>query len=175
MYTTFSRPSGSKASDPKEWEKAVANCQRLLQHTAVSHLNLELMNAHAAASWQTHLNNLSRTKERLVCSFNSWFVFCLTYNKCLISAEIIFIFLKGGCDWVFMTLKVNLHLWITFVYGVYTHARTHSRLVLTRSYVHYNTNVYSIYARRVREMLKLLLASPVLHMRNACIFPCIPL
>lgn len=64
MYTTFSRPSGSKASDPKEWEKAVANCQRLLQHTAVSHLNLELMNAHAAASWQTHLNNLSRTKER---------------------------------------------------------------------------------------------------------------
>lgn len=64
MYSTFSRPTGPKASDVKEWEKSVSQCQKLMQHAAVAHVNLELMNAHAAASWQRHLSNLSQTKER---------------------------------------------------------------------------------------------------------------
>ncbi|CDJ50773.1 hypothetical protein, conserved [Eimeria brunetti] len=67
-YTSFSVPSGSKASDLKAWEKTVTNCQQLLQHAATAHVNLELMNAHAAASWQRHLTNLSQTKERLVAA-----------------------------------------------------------------------------------------------------------
>lgn len=65
MYSQFSRPSGPKASDVKEWEKCVSQCQKLLQHAAVAHVNLELMNAHAAASWQRHLTNLSQAKDRL--------------------------------------------------------------------------------------------------------------
>lgn len=64
MYSSFSRPSGPKASDVKEWEKCVSQCQKLLQHAAVAHLNLELMNSHAAASWNRHLTNLSQTKDR---------------------------------------------------------------------------------------------------------------
>ncbi|CDJ70353.1 hypothetical protein, conserved [Eimeria necatrix] len=64
-YTSFTVPTGQKASDVKLWEKAVVNCQQLLQHTATAHINLELMNAHAAASWQRHLKNLTQTKDRL--------------------------------------------------------------------------------------------------------------
>ncbi|KAL8269239.1 hypothetical protein Esti_006836 [Eimeria stiedai] len=64
-YSSFSRPSGQKASDLKEWEKCLNQCQQLLQHAAVAHVNLELMVAHAAPSWQRHLKNLSQTNERL--------------------------------------------------------------------------------------------------------------
>ncbi|KAL8424404.1 hypothetical protein Efla_006836 [Eimeria flavescens] len=64
-YNSFSRPSGQKATDLKEWGKCVAQCQQLLQHAAVAHVNLELMVAHAAPSWQRHLKNLSQTNERL--------------------------------------------------------------------------------------------------------------
>ncbi|KAL8452235.1 hypothetical protein Emed_001458 [Eimeria media] len=63
-YSSFSRPSGQKASDLKEWEKCLVQCQQLLQHAAVSHVNLELMVAHAAPSWQRHIKNLSQTSER---------------------------------------------------------------------------------------------------------------
>ncbi|KAL8441487.1 hypothetical protein Emag_007119 [Eimeria magna] len=64
-YSSFSRPSGQKASDLKEWEKCLVQCQQLLQHAAVSHVNLELMVAHAAPSWQRHIKNLSQTSERV--------------------------------------------------------------------------------------------------------------
>ncbi|OEH80045.1 pre-mRNA-splicing factor spf27-like related protein [Cyclospora cayetanensis] len=64
-YTAFSVPSGAKASDPKAWESAVSQCQQLLQHAATAHINLELMNSHAAASWQRHLTNLTQAKDRM--------------------------------------------------------------------------------------------------------------
>ncbi|CDI86671.1 Pre-mRNA-splicing factor SPF27-like protein, related [Eimeria praecox] len=67
-YTSFSVPSGSKATDVKAWEKTVTTCQQLLQHAATAHINLELMNAHAAASWQRHLTNLTQTKDRLTAA-----------------------------------------------------------------------------------------------------------
>lgn len=68
MYAAFSRPTGAKAADVKEWEKSVSLCQKLLQHAAVAHLNLELMNAHAAPSWQRHLSILAQTKDRLTAA-----------------------------------------------------------------------------------------------------------